>query len=122
MLLRRAGRSSARLDEHEIAHDQGVQARIEKAAQRLARIADDRLALDVEGCVEHEIFARQLAKMSDEIVEKRMGFALDGLRPNRAVDMNNRGHLIALLRLHIEGCDHERLFAALTQIVVPLLR
>src|SRR5438067_2465493 len=84
--------------ENEIADNQRIYPRVVKATKRFARIANDRLAFDVEGRVEHEIFAGQIAKMPDQVVVKRIGGPRDGLGANRSVRMDDRGNFVALLR------------------------
>ena len=92
----------APLAKKEIANDERIYAGIVVAAKRFARVADDRFAFDIEGRIQHQVFAGKIAEMPNEVVETGIGGPRDGLGSKRAVHMDNCGHLVALRRFDVE--------------------
>src|SRR5438093_2364115 len=75
--------------------------------ERFLRRVDDRLALEIEGGVEHERDPGRLAERLDGAVVTRIRVPEDGLQPRRAIDVRRRRHRVLLAGLHIDHQQHE---------------
>src|SRR5262245_14174064 len=84
------------LPQEEVAQNQRVHLRPEKAFERLLRAADDGLIL-VEGGVKQSWHAGQYAETVDEPPIERVGAMMYRLQPARAVDMRHRRNMRALV-------------------------
>ena len=91
----------------EIAHRQHVHLRAPETIQRLFRAADDRLVV-VEGCIQHDGHARQIANRAQKFPIERIRVAAHGLQARGAVHVRGRGNHGALFRAHRIGKSHER--------------
>src|SRR5215475_15555576 len=67
---------------------------------------DDRLALQVERCVEDDGDTGGLAEHLDEAMVARRGMLIDGLQAGGAVDVGDGGQHLLLAVLHVHHVEH----------------
>src|SRR5215207_490461 len=114
------GSSNRRPPHGVVAEVEHVHARLEEAVDGVARRADDGLVL-VEGGVEDDRRAGQLAEVGDELVVPRVHLARDGLQAARAVNVRDRGYLGAPLLPHLVDHQHRRRGVRLLEVVADAL-
>src|SRR5437773_7737681 len=78
-----------------VVQDQEIHSRTRERAQGVGRGRHDRLSFQVEGGVQHDRDARQLAERLDETVVPGIELTVDGLQPGAAVHVGDRGKLVA---------------------------
>ena len=91
-----AGLLDARFEQFVVAEKQYVEPGVVEAPDRLARVADDRLALDVERRIQDRILPGEIPERFDQLVVPLVDVLLDHLGPCRAVHVDDGGYSMLL--------------------------